>query len=45
MGMLERLEIEVWSEGLNVEIEFASGCDGRGELPKDFLQSYVAMTN
>ena len=45
MSTLERFEIEAWSEGLDVEIKLASGRDGRGELPKDFFQSYVAMAN
>ncbi|MCY7406795.1 MAG: putative DNA binding domain-containing protein [Alkalinema sp. CAN_BIN05] len=45
MSVIERLEIEEWAEGLDVEIKLAAGRDGRGELPKDFFESYVAMAN
>ena len=45
MSMLKRFEIEEWAEGLDVEIKLAAGRDRRGELPKDFFESYVAMAN
>jgi ATP-dependent DNA helicase RecG len=45
MNIVQRTEIEEWAEGLDVEIKRATGRDGKGECPKDFFESYVAMAN
>ncbi|MHB8764470.1 MAG: RNA-binding domain-containing protein [Deferrisomatales bacterium] len=45
MSRLTALEIQELAEDQDLEVKRATGRDGRGELPRSFFESYVAMAN
>jgi ATP-dependent DNA helicase RecG len=43
--LLTSLDLQEIAEGYDLEVKRATGRDGRGELPRSFFESYVAMAN
>lgn len=45
MTWFSDLDLQDLAEGVDLEVKRATGRDGRGELPRSFFESYVAMAN
>jgi predicted HTH transcriptional regulator len=45
MTLVSDVDLQDLAEGCDLEVKRATGRDGRGELPRSFFESYVAMAN